>query len=172
MFCANCGKQNPDDSKFCESCGAPLADTAAAIAAPAAAAVAYTPPPQLQPQPVYRPPVAPQQPVYAAPVPQQQPYYQQPQQPAYNPAAVGAGAKPLSVGEYILTFIVTAIPLVGFIMLLVWAFGSDTNPNKKNFCRAMLIMMLIGIVLSIIFGGAMFAFFSSMIENGDFTFSN
>ena len=39
MFCSKCGAQNPDDSKFCSSCGAPLALAAAPEAAPAAAAV-------------------------------------------------------------------------------------------------------------------------------------
>jgi hypothetical protein len=24
MFCQNCGKENPDDNKFCKECGAPL----------------------------------------------------------------------------------------------------------------------------------------------------
>lgn len=168
MFCASCGKQNPDDSKFCESCGSPLGDVAVK-AAPAAAAAAYTPPsPAPQPQPVYQPPVAPQQPVYAAPP--SQTYYQQPQQPVYNNAAASVGAKVMSIGEYILTFIITAIPIVGFIMLLVWAFGSDTNPNKKNLCRAMLIMMLIGIVLGIIFGGVMAGLMSSIFESGDWNF--
>lgn len=28
MFCTKCGKDNPDDSKFCVSCGAPLSEAA------------------------------------------------------------------------------------------------------------------------------------------------
>ncbi len=37
-FCTNCGRQMPDDSPFCTNCGAPLAQPAAAPAAPNAAA--------------------------------------------------------------------------------------------------------------------------------------
>ena len=59
--------------------------------------------------------------------------------------------KPLSVGEWIVTLIITAIPLVGFVMLFVWAFGSNTNPNKANWAKAALVLFAIGIVLSILF---------------------
>jgi hypothetical protein len=157
MLCANCGKQNPEDSKFCENCGSPLAESTAK-ATPVAAAFTAPPPPQ-------------QQPVYAAPPVQQQTFYQQPSQPIYNAAPAAVGAKVMSIGSYILTFILTGIPLVGFILLLVWSFGSDVNPNKKNFCRAVLIMMVVGIILGIIFGGAIYAFIAGMIENGDFNFN-
>jgi uncharacterized membrane protein YvbJ len=34
MYCPSCGKANPDDSKFCENCGATL-NSAAKPAAPA-----------------------------------------------------------------------------------------------------------------------------------------
>ena len=57
----------------------------------------------------------------------------------------------LSIGEWMVTLIVLAIPVVGIVMYFVWAFGDSTNPSKKNFCRAGLIFALIGIVLSIIF---------------------
>lgn len=66
----------------------------------------------------------------------------------------------ISLGEWIITFIVLAIPLVGIIMMLVWAFSANTNPSKQNFCRASLILTAIMIVLFLLFGGL--AFFSAM----------
>ncbi|NLB16511.1 MAG: hypothetical protein GX827_06855 [Clostridiales bacterium] len=57
---------------------------------------------------------------------------------------------PMTVGQYFLFFLVCSIPLVGFIMQLVWAFSSDTNINRKNLSRAMLIWTLIGLAISII----------------------
>ena len=155
MFCPNCGKKNPDDSRFCESCGSNLNDQAAPAAAPAAppAQPAYTAPAQPayapQPQPVYTPPV---QPAYAA-APQAG-YYQQ---PAYQAADLN---KPLSIGGFMVTYLVLAIPLVNLIMLFVWAFGSNANTNRKNMCRAILIFAVIGIALGIIFG----AVFASLWE--------
>ncbi len=58
--------------------------------------------------------------------------------------------QPLSVGDWIVTLLVTAIPLVGLIMLFIWAFGNDTNINKANWAKAALIMFAIGIALSIL----------------------
>ncbi len=59
--------------------------------------------------------------------------------------------KVLSVGEWLVTMIIFAIPCVNIIMVFVWGFGSGGNENRKNYSRAMLVMMLIGIVLSVIF---------------------
>ncbi|NWF51274.1 MAG: hypothetical protein HXY49_12120 [Ignavibacteriaceae bacterium] len=59
-------------------------------------------------------------------------------------------SKPVTVGEWVITFIICAIPIVGFIMLFVWAFGSDQNPSKKSWAQASLIMFVIGIILAIL----------------------
>ncbi|MCD7930037.1 MAG: hypothetical protein LUH15_00925 [Tannerellaceae bacterium] len=66
-----------------------------------------------------------------------------------------------SVGEWIVTFILMGIPVVGFIMLCVWAFGNNTSPAKANFAKAALIMMVIGFVLVILFWGVIGAMFAS-----------
>ncbi|OYT12400.1 MAG: hypothetical protein B6I19_09850 [Bacteroidetes bacterium 4572_114] len=61
--------------------------------------------------------------------------------------------QPMSVGEWFIAILITAIPLVGLIMLLVWAFSPDTNINKANWAKATLIWMVIGIILAFfIFG--------------------
>jgi len=61
----------------------------------------------------------------------------------------------ISLGEWLITLIITAIPLVGFIMLFVWAFGGNTNPTKANFAKASLIIVAIGIVLWFLFIGTL-----------------
>ena len=67
----------------------------------------------------------------------------------------------VSVGEWIITILLMAIPVVNLVMALVWAFGGGANPSKANFAKASLIWMVIGIVLTImfyvLFGAAMFA---------------
>jgi len=68
--------------------------------------------------------------------------------PAYNPQD-----KPLSVGDWILTLIILAIPLVGLIFLLYWALSSTSNVSRKNFCIAYIILALI---LFAIFAALMF----------------
>lgn len=80
-----------------------------------------------------------------------------------------SGTEPMSVKDWFITLLITYIPLVGLIMLLVWAFDSSTNLNKKNFAKASLIWMLIGIVLAVIFVvlfAGLFMGLSGAYENG------
>ncbi|WP_457944418.1 hypothetical protein [Caproiciproducens sp. LBM24188] len=77
-----------------------------------------------------------------------------------------ANDRPLSIGEYIVMMIVGAIPLVGLIMMFVWGFSGNSNTNRKNYARAMLIMMAIGIVLSIIFSASIMAALGSIAAAG------
>ena len=60
----------------------------------------------------------------------------------------------VSVGDWIITMILMLIPVVNFIMLLVWALSSSTPASKSNWARASLIFMLIGILLTILFWGS------------------
>jgi len=59
----------------------------------------------------------------------------------------------MTIGDWIITFIITYIPLVGIIMLFVWAFGGDAHPSKKTWAQATLIIFAVMIVLSILFFG-------------------
>ncbi|MDG1721170.1 MAG: hypothetical protein P8I31_07980 [Bacteroidia bacterium] len=67
----------------------------------------------------------------------------------------------VKTGEWVLTFLIASIPLVGFIMLFVWAFGNGTNESKANWAKASIIwfLIIIGIyvLFALIFGAAMFA---------------
>ncbi|MDQ1350299.1 MAG: hypothetical protein QG657_600 [Acidobacteriota bacterium] len=53
----------------------------------------------------------------------------------------------VSLGEWMITMLIAAIPLVNIIMLFVWGFGSNTNPSKANWAKATLIWCVIAIVL-------------------------
>lgn len=63
----------------------------------------------------------------------------------------------MSLGEWMITLLIMAIPLVGLIMACVWGFGSNTPKTKANFCRAILIYYVISIVLAVLFGSAITA---------------
>lgn len=71
----------------------------------------------------------------------------------------------VSVGDWVVTYLITLIPLVGFIMLFVWAFGNNTKTSKANWAKAALILFAIGVVLSIIlsviFGVGLLSFINS-----------
>ena len=82
-------------------------------------------------------------------VPPMQQYYQ-PQYGTANTAWQDTNDQPLSVGGWIATMIVLMIPVVNFIMLLVWAFGSG-NKSRKNYCLASLIIAVVMIALIMVF---------------------
>ena len=71
---------------------------------------------------------------------------------------------PISVGEWVITIIIIAIPIVGFIMLFVWGFGSNTQPSKANWAKAALIMIGISIVLSFLFLGSLLGIMGSLMN--------
>lgn len=77
-------------------------------------------------------------------------------------------SSPVSLGDWILTLIVLCIPIVNLVMLFVWGFANGTHPSKQNFCRAYLIMMLIGLVIFILFAimGGFAAMFASRSLGG------
>lgn len=72
----------------------------------------------------------------------------------------------VSIGDWIITMIIMAIPLVNIIMLFVWAFGSNTAESKANWAKASLIFAVLGIIISIIFGGAIIAAIAGMANMG------
>ena len=61
-----------------------------------------------------------------------------------------AGTGDITFGEWFLTLFLMAIPLVGIVLLFVWAFGSSTKPTKANWAKASLVWTAIGIVISFI----------------------
>mgnify|MGYP007070248672 CR=1 FL=1 len=56
----------------------------------------------------------------------------------------------LTLGQWIGTIVISMIPCVGLIFMLIWAFGSNTQIDKKRWAQAQLIMALIIIVITII----------------------
>lgn len=70
--------------------------------------------------------------------------------------------KPLSAWAYFGYQLLFAIPLVGFILLLVFSF-SDDNINRRNFARSYFCALLIGVIIAAIM--FLFGFGIAMFEN-------
>lgn len=110
-------------------------------------------------------------------IPQQQPQ-QQPQQyqhqqqqyqqqPYYNPYVANRppydpNSEPMTIKDWIFTFLLMMIPIANIVLLFVWAFGTDVNKSKKTYCQASLIMALIGICLYILFFVLILGFIASL----------
>jgi uncharacterized membrane protein len=72
-----------------------------------------------------------------------------------------ANQQPMSVKDWLITLLLMSIPLVGFVLLFVYAFGSSENVNKQNWAKAQLIFIAIIIGLMIVFFSIFGAIFAS-----------
>jgi len=66
---------------------------------------------------------------------------------------VGRTDLPLSVGDWLITLIVLAIPVLNVILYIYWAFFSNGNKSRINFCRASLILAIVGLFFVLLLGG-------------------
>lgn len=121
-FCTGCGSELNDNASFCTNCGKAF-DTQPATQNNMQAATTQS---------------------QQAPKAKAQPAAVQ-AQPVYMP---NGGAAVVGTGYYFGMMLLFAVPVIGWILCLVTAFTSK-NPNKKNFAKAMLIWLVIGIILSV-----------------------
>ncbi|WGK65428.1 hypothetical protein [Croceiramulus getboli] len=69
--------------------------------------------------------------------------------------------------DWALNIFLASLPLIGFILLLVWAFGDDSNPTRKEWAKGYLFIFLIYLIIIILFmvlfGGL--AAFGALLNN-------
>jgi heme/copper-type cytochrome/quinol oxidase subunit 2 len=58
--------------------------------------------------------------------------------------------QPVSLGQWMVTILLVAIPIVNIVMLFIWGFSSDTQPSKANWAKASLIWIGIFVVFYIL----------------------
>jgi len=85
--------------------------------------------------------------------------YEHPQAPKDEATAV------MSTKDWVITYLLMMIPCVGLILTIIWAFGDTGNLNRKNYARAFLIIILIGIAFSILYTMLMVALGVSLIDS-------
>ena len=58
----------------------------------------------------------------------------------------------LTVGDWVITLLISVIPILNLIFFIIWAFFTPTvNPNKKNFAKVAFAFLLISYVCSFLF---------------------
>jgi len=66
----------------------------------------------------------------------------------------------MSFKEWALTIFIASLPIIGIIMVLIWAFDSNTNIHKKNWAKGNLLIMILAFLFIIfflfVFGGLAF----------------
>ncbi|MCL2604757.1 MAG: zinc ribbon domain-containing protein [Defluviitaleaceae bacterium] len=142
-FCSACGAKVEDDKRFCTECGSPVdsekptaqeAPQTQAVHTTTAAAVAAVPV-VTQVQAVPEVPVSPIASSVTPPV-----YTNEQPPPAESPYAL------MGVGGYVGAGLLMNIPVIGWLICIVWACGGCKNINKRNYARATLIFILIAVI--------------------------
>lgn len=64
----------------------------------------------------------------------------------------------ISTSDWMITVFIVSLPLIGIIMLFVWAFSDNVPETKANWAKAMLLWILIFIILTAV----MMAIFGSL----------
>ncbi len=126
-ICPNCGRNLAEGALFCTECGTNLAKPNEPQQEPQQQIPQYQVPPVVNMQPPF-------QPMYG--------------QPMITEAMLPTEFKPVSIGAYIGYSLLFSLPIIGFIMLLVIAFGSGQSKSLRNFAKAQLIMTAIGYVIA------------------------
>ncbi len=70
-----------------------------------------------------------------------------------------------TVGDWIITFLISAIPIAGIIMIFIWAFGKDASTTKSNWAKAVLIWVAIILAIEILIFSSMIGTFMQLFNN-------
>jgi len=73
----------------------------------------------------------------------------------------------MSVKDWVITLIITALPIIGLIMLFVWAFGNNENVTKSNYAKGALIFTAILIVIYFIIVMMFAGIFMAALSGGN-----
>lgn len=71
----------------------------------------------------------------------------------------------MKVKDWIVIYLIMLIPIVNIVMLFIWAFDKNINPNKSNWAKASLIWSAIVMVLYILLIAAFGASILALMQN-------
>jgi len=68
-----------------------------------------------------------------------------------SPEAIKDISQPMSVSDWLITYLIMIVPIVNIVMLFVWGFGSNTNLSKASWAKATLLWFCIITVIYVLF---------------------
>ena len=151
MHCSHCGQELQPDSIVCNNCGASVNNVGQGQQNMPYQAQQYQGQQNVPYQTQQYQGQQYQGQQYQGTQNQSQQYYSQNQG-----TGIPASHKPIGAWGYIGYNLLFSIPLVGIIMLFVFAFGGTGNINLRNYSRSFLLIMLIALILWLIFAVLLF----------------
>jgi len=70
----------------------------------------------------------------------------------------------ISTGGFFLMFLLLMLPIIGLIAYIIIAV-SGSNQNRRNFCRATLLLMIINAIISVIASILIFIFANAFVDS-------
>ena len=137
MFCKNCGTEIKK-GQFCPRCGMPISKVAS--------------------QDVVYEDGADRTEILASPVIEHEDKTGDNLNDAVN------SEKVMSVWSYLGLMLLSSIPIAGIIIVIVFAINSS-NKNKTNYCRALILMWIISVVLVLILSTVFSSLFYSLLNS-------
>ena len=125
MFCQKCGHKVTDGALFCDNCGARMEQPGTNVPPVNQEPVRQTPPPQQPAQPIVI------------------------RQSTITENDLPETFRPLSPWAYFGYNLLFSIPIVGFILLIVFSVSSD-NINRRNYARSFWCMLILAVVIIVI----------------------
>lgn len=165
-FCGKCGNALEEGAKFCAECGNMVQEQKVETQkVPEIKNPEPVSAPQPQPQAVSPKPTAPIQPRPTTAQAQPRPVTPQPSiaHQTSAPVTVDKTSKVAGMGAFFGLMLLFALPVIGFIAAIVFSFAPK-NKNIKNFARATLVWMIIGIVIAGIIIGIFYAMAASILN--------
>ena len=149
-FCTECGANVAEEKRFCTECGNPMvaarqsvqesAQTEAVRTEAVRTEAVRTEAVHVETARAATPVVAPS---VTAPVQITATDAREQQPPRISPYAV------MSVGGYVGSAIFMSIPVIGWLICIIWACGGCKNRNRRNYARATLVFLVIGAVFAL-----------------------
>lgn len=68
----------------------------------------------------------------------------------------------ISVGEWLISLILLSIPIVNIVVIIMWMMDANANPNRANFAKALIIIILIQVLLVALFFGMLAGMMGSL----------
>lgn len=81
---------------------------------------------------------------------------------------IPAEYQPISMWGYFGYELLFSIPCIGFILLLVFAFGGTKNKNLQNFARSYFCLMIIVVIIVVIFTAIAYGTVASTINTSSY----
>ena len=72
--------------------------------------------------------------------------------------------KPMTIGDWLIAFLIQFVPVLGLLMTFYWAVSKRTQPSKRSWAQALLVLYILIAAMIAIFYTALWGYFINIFE--------